>query len=112
MIVGVSDKVLIPWLEGKEYVSVSNEAEAIAIAAGHWIATKQRATVFMSADGFCNALNPITSWIMPEGIEMDIYISTGRTEPSHIVMTKILPELLELLDYDTSKLFIELVWKQ
>lgn len=107
--VGISDKVLMPWLEGKEYLDCSNEGEAIAIGAGHWLATKQRANVFMSGDGFMNALNFFTSWIMPDGIEMNIFISTGRQEPPHKVVSDILPSMLELLNYDTKKIKIELI---
>lgn len=108
----LSDKVLMPWLEGKDYLNCSDEAEAIAMGAGYYLATGKRANVFMSGDGFCNALNFITSWIMPEGIEMNITISTGRQEPPHKVMSDILPGLLELLEYDTKKLSIELVRQQ
>lgn len=75
------------------------------------MATSERADVYMSADGFCNAMNAITSWIIPEGIEMNLFISTGREEPPHKVMTKILPELLELIDYDPKKLSITLINK-
>ena len=110
MNIALSDKIIASHLP-EDYLNCSNEGEAIAIAAGHYLATMERANVYMSADGFCNALNFITSWIMPDGIEMNIYISAGRTEPPHLVMTKILPELLELLNYDAKKLFIEVVWK-
>ena len=41
--VGISDKVIMPWLADKEYLDCANEGEAIAIGAGHWLATKERA---------------------------------------------------------------------
>ena len=112
MLIGITDKILAPWLEGKECFSVSDEGEACGVAAGHWLATGERATVFMSADGLCNALNFLTSWIIPEGIEMNLIISTGRTEPPHKVMTDILDDLLKLLPYDDTKLSIEIMRKQ
>ncbi len=108
-IVGVSDKVLMPWLEGREYLNCSNEAEAVSMAAGYFLTTGKRGTVFMSADGFCNASNYITSWIMPEEIEMNIVISTGRKEPPHKVMTDILPAILDILGYDPEKIKIEII---
>jgi len=112
MLVGVPDKVLDKWLNGRNYIACADEGEAVAIGAGAFIATKERSTVFMSMDGFCNALNFITSWIIPEGIEMHLVISTGRQEPPHKVMTDILPDIIKLLPYDTEKLSFEIVEKE
>lgn len=112
MFVGVSDKLLMPWLEGKEYLDCSDEGEAIALAGGHYLQTGERATVFMSGDGLCNALNFLTSWIIPDGIEMNIVISTGRQEAPHKVMSDIIDDLIKLLPYDASKLDFQLIRKQ
>lgn len=111
MILALTDKVIIPYLDNKEYIDCSNEAECIAMAAGYYLATGNRADVYFSADGLCNALNYITSWIIPDGIEMNITISTGRTEDPHIVMTTIYDKLLKLLDYDPKRIHIETVRK-
>lgn len=108
----LSDKIIMPYLEGKEYIDCANEAECIAIAGGHFLQTGERANVYFSADGFCNALNFLTSWIIPENIEMNIIISTGRVEPPHKVMTDILPALLELIPYDTKLVSITTVGKK
>lgn len=97
MIVGISDKVLDEWLKDKCYLSCSDEGESIAMCCGAYLATGKKSTAFMSADGFMNALNFITSWMIPEKIPVDFVISTGRTEPSHIVATTILPKLLKIL---------------
>jgi len=110
--IGIPDKILVKWLGDKDYIKCADEGEAIGIAAGHYLATKERATVFMSADGWCNALNPFTSYIMPEGIEMDIVISTGRQEPAHKVMSDILEDLIKLLKYDTERVNITIVRKE
>lgn len=112
MKIALQDKVIKNYMDEHNvhnFLNVSNEGEAIAIAGGWWLGKKERADVYMSADGFCNALNFITSWVMPEGIEMNIYVSTGRVEPPHKVMTEILPRMLELLDYDTKKLYIKVI---
>ena len=109
MNVGISDKLLMPWLKGKEYMDCANEGEAIAIAGGYWLATNKRATVFASADGFCNQLNFLTSWVIPQEIEMNLIISTGRTEPPHKVMTDILPDLLKIIPFDTKRISLEVV---
>lgn len=113
MIVGVSDKLLTPWLEGKEFIDCSDEGEAVAIAAGAYLADGQTHTAFMSVDGLCNALNFITSWIVPEGIPLHLVISIGRTEPAHIVATELTPAIIQSLQlYDTARISYELVFKQ
>lgn len=111
MLVGVSDKVLMPWLEGKEYLDCSDEGEAVGIAGGFYLATGRKGTAFFSADGFMNALNAITSWIIPEGIEMHIVISIGRTEPSHFVATEITKPTIDILSKYDHKITFEFVEK-
>lgn len=114
MKIALQDKVIKKYMDEhliSDYLNVSNEGEAIAIAGGWWLGKKERADVYFSADGFCNALNFITSWVIPEGIEMNIYVSSGRTEPPHKVMTDILPSLLELLPIDNKKLKITEIYK-
>lgn len=111
MRIGVPDKLLIKWLK-KDYIIATDEGEAIGIAGGYYLATKKRATVFMSADGFCNALNPLTSWVIPEGIKMNLVISTGRQEPPHKVMSDILEKIIKLLPYDPKKISIKLIKKK
>lgn len=101
LICGVSDKVLMPWLQGKEYMDCSDEGEAVAIAGGYWLSTGRRATAFMSADGFFNALNILTSWIIPECIEVDIVISIGRTEPHHYLATNTIETIINLVKLHT-----------
>ena len=98
MFVGVPDSKL-KHIDG---IIASDEGEAVAIAAGYYLATGKPATVFLSADGFCNALNPITSLIIPYGIPVKWIISTGRQEPQHRVMSDTVDKLLELYDKGTS----------
>jgi sulfopyruvate decarboxylase TPP-binding subunit len=112
--VGVSDKLLMPWLQGKEYIDCSDEGEAVAIAAGHWFAKKEKATAFMSADGVMNALNFITSWVIPEKIPLHLVVSIGRREPPHFVASDITEEILTNLieKYDAKNISLEFVRKQ
>ena len=97
MLIGIPDKLLVPWLGKRKYIAASDEGEAIGIAIGYFYATGKPATVFMSADGFCNALNPITSHVIPFRIPMKIVISMGRKEAQHIVMTGILEDIIKLI---------------
>lgn len=104
MNIAISDKLSIGWLKGKRYLNCSDEGEAIGIAGGYYLATGRRANVLMSADGFCNALNPLTSWIIPEGIKINLIISVGRREPQHEVMSDLLEPIIEMLKvHDTTK---------
>ena len=96
MNIAIPDKVLSHYLP-KSYIKPADEGEAIGIAAGHYLATRKKANVYISADGFMNALNQITSYIIPENIKMNIIISIGRTEPQHILATIITPMIIELI---------------
>jgi phosphonopyruvate decarboxylase len=111
MLICLPDKVLIKWLGNKEYISCSDEGEAIGIGAGYYVATGKRATVAISADGFCNALNPITSLVIPDGIKINIVISTGRQELQHKVMSDILEGLIKLLPYDPKRVNFKIIKK-
>jgi len=114
MRLALTDKVIKKYMDEKgitDFLDCSNESEGLSIAAGYWLATGKRAEVYISGDGFMNCLNFFTSWIMVEPIEMNIFISTGRTEPPHKVVTEILPELLELLNYDSTRISIQLINK-
>ena len=111
MIVGVSDKVLMPWLLGKEYLDCSNENEAVAVCAGYYLATGKTGTAFMSADGFMNTLNFLTSWIIPEDIPIHIVISIGRTEKPHYIATETTKPIIELLSKYAKRISYEFVCK-
>ena len=106
---GIPDKLLVKWLGNKEYMKPADEGEAVGIGCGYYLATGKPATVFMSADGFCNALNPLTSYAIPEGIKMNLVISSGRQEPQHKVMSDILEKLIKLLKYDAKRISFKIV---
>lgn len=112
MKIALQDKVIKKYMDASgvtDFLNVSNEGEAVAIAAGHYLATGERADVYFSADGLCNALNFLTSWIIPEGIEMNLFISTGRQEPPHKVMSDIYDDLIKLLPYDPERISLTTV---
>lgn len=112
MLIGIPDKLLQKeWLGKKKYITPADEAEAVAIGIGYFEMTGKPATVFMSADGFANALNPITNHVIPYGIKMNLVISYGRQEAPHKVMSDLLQPLIKFLPYDPEKLHIELIKK-
>ncbi len=109
MIISVPDKLLAKWLKGKKYIVATDEGEGVGIASGYYVATGKRATLAISADGFCNALNPITSLVIPEEIKINFIISTGRQEPQHKVMSDILEKMIKLLPYDAKKVHCKII---
>jgi len=109
MNIGIPDKKLAKWLEKRDYEVAADEGEAVGIAIGYYLATGKRATVFMSADGFCNALNPITSVVIPDKIKMNLVIGTGRQEPQHKVMSDALEPILKAINYDTKRISVKLL---
>lgn len=111
-LIGIPDKLLATWLGTQDYIKPADEGEAVAIACGYWYATGKRATVFMSADGFANALNPITNLVIPFGIEMNIVVSYGRQETPHKVMSDLLLPLTRLLPHDPEKVHFKFITKK
>jgi len=82
MRVGVPTTSFRNWLNGDEIIA-TDEGSAVGIAVGYYLATGKTGTVFMGADGFCNALNILTSLIIPYGIPVNWVISVGRQEEWH-----------------------------
>lgn len=112
MNITVPDK-LIATILPKEYVMATDEGEAIGIAAGFYYATNEAANVYISADGLMNALNPLTSLIIPEKIPINLFISIGRQEAQHKVATEVVPTIMSILEnYATKGFYFEFVRKQ
>jgi sulfopyruvate decarboxylase TPP-binding subunit len=106
MLISLPDKILKKWLGNKKYIAPADEGEAIGLAVGYYYATGKPATVAISADGVMNALNPITSLVIPEEIPINLVISIGRIENQHYVATGIIPSLLVMLkNYGKTKKF-------
>jgi phosphonopyruvate decarboxylase len=104
---GVPCSFLTPLINGVlsdrslNYVGAASEGEAVAIAAGAWLAG--RTTVVMCQNsGLGNAVNPLTSLNAPFRIPT-LFITTWRgepglkDEPQHEVMGQITHDLLALI---------------
>ncbi|MFE9576358.1 phosphonopyruvate decarboxylase [Nocardia sp. NPDC006044] len=83
------------------YLPVTHEGEAVAIAAGCWLAGTT-ACVMGQNSGLGNMVNPLTSLTYPGRIPVPLIISwrgePGRPdEPQHELMGAIMPGLLELM---------------
>jgi phosphonopyruvate decarboxylase len=83
------------------YVGAASEGEAVAIAAGAWLAGRQTAVICQNS-GLGNAVNPLTSLNDPFGIPT-LFITTWRgqpglkDEPQHDLMGRITGRLLETM---------------
>ena len=104
---GVPCSFLTPLINGVisdpalTYVGAASEGEAVAIAAGAWLAGKQPVVMFQNS-GLGNAVNPLTSLNAPFRIP-SLLITTWRgepgrpDEPQHEVMGQITHDLLSLM---------------
>lgn len=94
-----------------KHIIAANEGNAVAMAAGHFIATNKPALVYMQNSGFGNAINPIVSLADKAvyGIPMLLMIGwrgePGKTdEPQHLKQGQITEALLNILEIPTFKI--------
>jgi phosphonopyruvate decarboxylase len=104
---GVPCSFLTPLINGVlsdralAYVGAASEGEAVAIAAGAWLAGR-RTVVMCQNSGLGNAVNPLTSLNAPFRIPT-LFVTTWRgqpglaDEPQHEVMGQITHDLIRLL---------------
>src|SRR5689334_9099026 len=104
---GVPCSFLTPLINGAlatpglAYVGAASEGEAVAIAAGAWLAGRQT-VVMCQNSGLGNAVNPLTSLNEPFRIPT-LLVVTRRgepgipDEPQHEVMGRITPDLLSVI---------------
>ena len=90
--------------QAKNNIIAANEGNAIALAAGHYLATGNPGLVYMQNSGLGNCVNPLTSLADPEVYSMPMLLLIGwraepgiKDEPQHIKMGKITLELLDVL---------------
>jgi len=90
--------------ENFENIIACNECEAIAIAAGYYLATNKIGVVYMQNSGFGKTINPLTSLCDPEIYSIPILLMIGwrgepnkKDAPQHKKMGKITLPLLETL---------------
>ena len=108
---GVPDSLLRPfcdWLganvPASSHVIAANEGAAVALAAGHFLATGRPGCVYMQNSGEGNAVNPLVSLTDADvyGIPLLLVIGwRGRPgvhdEPQHVKQGKITLQLLDVL---------------
>ncbi len=90
--------------ERQKHIIAANEGNAIALAAGHYLATGKFGLVYMQNSGLGNAINPLTSLADKEVYSIPMLLLIGwraepgvKDEPQHVKMGKITLGLLETL---------------
>ena len=96
---------------GDAHVITANEGGAVALAAGHWLATRRPALVYMQNSGQGNAVNPLASLADPDVYSIPMLLLVGwrgepgvHDEPQHVKQGKITLSLFETLGIPTSVL--------
>lgn len=81
-----------------------NEGNAIALAAGHYLATKEIGLVYMQNSGLGNATNPLLSLVDPKVYSIPMLLLIGwrgepgkKDEPQHIKQGEITLDLLKAM---------------
>lgn len=90
------------------YLPVAHEADAIALAAGSWLAGATTCVIAQNS-GLGNMVNPLTSLSHPARIPVPLVVTwrgePGRTdEPQHQLLGAIMPDLLDLVEVTHSLL--------
>ena len=92
-------------VESKEHIVAANEGNAIALCAGHYLATGRPGLCYMQNSGLGNAVNPIASLMDSQVYGLPCLLVVGwrgepgvHDEPQHVKQGQITLSQLELLD--------------
>lgn len=90
--------------DNKHHTITANEGNAIALAAGHYLATGNPALVYMQNSGIGNCVNPLLSLTDEEVYNIPLLMFIGwrgepdkKDEPQHIKQGKVTDKLLEAM---------------
>ncbi|MFT4245803.1 MAG: phosphonopyruvate decarboxylase [Micrococcaceae bacterium] len=112
---GVPDSQLKPFCNylaqeygiNESHIIAANEGNAVALAAGHYLATGDIPVVYLQNSGLGNAVNPITSLLNDKVYGIPTIFIIGwrgepglKDEPQHVFQGEISKELCELLNLE------------
>ena len=87
-----------------KHIIAANEGNAVALAAGNYLASKSLPLVYMQNSGLGNAINPLLSLCDPDVYSIPMLVMIGwrgepgvKDEPQHVKQGKIQLELLETM---------------
>lgn len=113
---GVPDSLLKEWCAylaaaGSNHVIAANEGNAVALAAGHYLASGAPACVYLQNSGLGNAVNPLVSLADSCVYKIPMLLLVGwrgesgaHDEPQHMRQGEITPGLLDLLGISHERL--------
>jgi phosphonopyruvate decarboxylase len=86
------------------HIIAANEGNAVALAAGHHLATGKIPLVYMQNSGIGNAVNPLLSLVDKQVYKIPVLLMIGwrgepgiKDEPQHITQGEVTPALLEAM---------------
>lgn len=86
------------------HIIPANEGSAVALAAGHYLATGKIPLVYMQNSGIGNAVNPLLSLVDPDVYNIPLVLVIGwrgepgvHDEPQHVKQGKVTCELLDAM---------------
>ena len=92
-------------VKDKNHVIAANEGGAIALAAGHYLASGNPGLIYMQNSGQGNAINPLASLADPDVYQIPMLLIIGwrgepgkKDEPQHVKQGKITLDLLNTLN--------------
>ncbi len=88
----------------ERHIIPANEGSAVALAAGHHLATGKIPLVYMQNSGIGNAVNPLLSLVDPDVYNIPLVLVIGwrgepgvKDEPQHVKQGKVTCELLDAM---------------
>ncbi len=91
--------------EGPVHVVAHNEGGAVALCAGHYLATGKPGLCYMQNSGLGNAVNPLASLMDPQVYSIPCLLVVGwrgepgvKDEPQHVKQGQVTLSQLEILD--------------
>jgi phosphonopyruvate decarboxylase len=92
-------------LPTENHVIAANEGTAVALAAGHHLATGSLPLVYLQNSGLGNTINPLLSLADPEVYALPMIVMIGwrgapgvKDEPQHVKQGRITPALLDAME--------------
>nr|MBR4281059.1 phosphonopyruvate decarboxylase [Clostridia bacterium] len=103
---GLCDTLFATYgVSGKQHIVAANEGNAIALCAGHYLATGRPGLCYMQNSGLGNAVNPIASLMDGQVYGLPCLLVVGwrgepgvHDEPQHVKQGQVTLSQLELLD--------------
>lgn len=125
LVTGVPDSLLKHFcafvadhLPPERHIITANEGGAVALAAGHHLATGEYALVYMQNSGLGNAINPLLSLADVEVYSIPMLLMIGwrgepgvRDEPQHVKQGRVTLSMLDVMEIPYVVLDAECNWK-